>query len=242
MDTATAEIGHNQPTPFEALEARKEELLSAVDRMPELDNQVTADKANEFLAQLRSFGKAAEAERKAEKQPLDEQTREIQSRYKALTGPVEAATKLVKDKLSAYLRKQEQKRLEAEKRQREEADKLKREAEEAATKAAQADSNSDAINLATAAEARHKEAARVEAEADATAKTTSQVHGNFGSATSLRTVWSAKITDYDQALATLKDNDDVRAAVEKAANQLARSPASRKMTFPGIEFVSEQKV
>lgn len=60
--------------------------------------------------------------------------------------------------------------------------------------------------------------------------------GAKGQRTKLVTVWSAKIVDYDAALAALRNHSSVVACIQAIADDTARSRA--KTPIPGVEFIS----
>lgn len=245
-DAVVAEIGHNQePTKYDQLTERRDVLLATarkwLEERPVITDQVMADTAADFLKQLKAFEKEAESERKAEKKPHDDAAKAIQARYAELKDPVKTAEGFIKKKVEAYLKAELKKKQEAERAAREEAERKKREAHEAEMMALQAAQTGDAVDAAGEADRTAEAAVLAEKEADAVANQKTQVHGEFGSAAGLKKTYKAVITDHDTALMHFKDHPDVVAVVQKLANGIARSPASRHQKIPGVEIVEDLK-
>lgn len=80
-------MGANNPpeaTPFEAIKVNIEDLLIEAHNWAdgtEVTTQAQVDEAGRLISDLEQAAKAAEAQRVAEKKPLDEQIAEIQARY-----------------------------------------------------------------------------------------------------------------------------------------------------------------
>lgn len=179
---------------FASQTKRRDELLAAAKRAPTaIDDDEAAGKVTDFIKQLAAAVKAAEATRVDEKEPFLESGRTVDGFFKAITEPLKKAKVSITSVLTIY-----QKRIaDAERKAREEiARKAREEAEATAKKAAEAEAKiKDAVDLDNAVEA---EAARVQAEAaaaeakksaDAKAAELSQVRGDYGGHSSLRTSW-----------------------------------------------------
>lgn len=255
MSTQLAGLGHNiPPEPFVELNERRNALAAVANKWiterPEITNQEVADKLDLFIKQTRTFEQTAEKERKAEVEPLNKAKTEIQRRYAELLAPIQKAVAELKPRLAAYLQIKERKRQELERKAREEAERKAYAAEEARQRAEEetrkaqegesTGSGSDVIGAQVEAEAAAREAEEAARAAEHAARCKAQVKGDYGRATVLRSDWKARFTDYDAALNHLKEHPDLKAAIQKVCNGLARSPATRKMPIPGVEFYEEK--
>jgi len=250
--------GNNPPTDEEAflsevasrhgqLLARRAELMHAADRAPEtiLDDE-TASKAADFIKQLSTHEKAANAARTEEKQPFLERGRWIDGFFKttAVAG-IAAVKKSITQSLTAYQRKiaeEERQRREAEeRRQREEAERARREAEERA-KAAETDADLDAAITAEeqAAEAQ-AQAERAERATQAGAADMSRQHSAAGTVASLRTM--TKCTAFDPGTVDLEALRPhlSHADIEKAIRAFIRA-GGHELRGATIEEISETRV
>ncbi len=255
---ATAEIGHNQSEHSEEFQ----ELLDRAEALKETGNKwinerptftdETAPKANSFLEQLTKFSKKVETTRKAEKEPILQQGRELDARFKALTEALSPIVKTMKERMTVYLKEQDRLRREEAERVRADALKKENEAKEAARIAREAEENAnaggnagtdtDVVGLQADADAKIEEAQTTAAQAEQLAQAKSKVQGDMGNARGLKTYWKATITDPDKAVDHFKKHPDLLAVVQKLADGIARSPASRHQEIPGIEITSEERV
>lgn len=208
MDAIVHNIGSNNPPPdllvgellreklledHADLLARRDELLDAANRIPEISDEDVARKVGDYIKQLTSAAKAADAARVGAKEPYLEGSRGVDGFFKNISEPLADVKKRTEAKLTAYLREKEA----IERRRRQEEERLAREAAEAArldaerSAAALRDEKSldDAINADAALD--HAQADLVKAEISATAKASelSQTRGEYGSMSSLRTSW-----------------------------------------------------
>lgn len=255
---ATAEIGHNQPehsADFKALAERAKALTETgnkwINERPVFDAG-TAPKANSFLEQLTKFSKKVEATRKKEKEPILQQGRDLDASFKALTEALTPIVKTMKERMTVYLKEQDRLRREEAERVRAEAERKEKEAREAARIALEAEeranagdnvgTDTDVVGLQSDAAAKIEDAQSTAAEAEQLAQSKAKVQGDMGNARGLKTYWKATITDPDKAVNHFKRHPDVLAVVQKLADGLARSPASRHQEIPGIEIISEERV
>lgn len=137
-------IGHNLPTEAEAtfdqLSARTSALVENANlwanERPEITNEEEAEKAGDFLDQLRKLGadKAGQLDkaRLTEQQPHTERVEIIRERYRPLKRSVEIAMKLMKGKLTVWLNKKDAEAAEERRRADEVARKAREDAERAA--------------------------------------------------------------------------------------------------------------
>jgi len=197
-----AVVGDNRPpmTPYEIAEKAVndiyDECMLWLDGKT-VDSQALADGVGNLLTEIRKAEKLADDSRKAEKAQLDEQVKEIQSRYNLLIGE----TKTVKGKtvLAAEACKTALKPwLEAEAARIAEEARLRREEADRQLAAAQAALQaSDAANLAerAAAEELLGAAKKAETVANKAERVTATAGGVFGRAIGLRTVHKVRIDD-----------------------------------------------
>lgn len=219
-----ANIGHNQPPPFEAIGLHIEDLfqlvsdtLAGVDAVQNDEQDAALD---ELLDEFRKARKTADEERAAEKRPHDDAGKAVQAKWKPYLERCDMATVEIKAKLTPYRA--------AKIAARDEAARIAREEAEAKQKAAQdALRQSDDLEARFAAEEQLKQAAKLTAAANRADR----------SATGLRTSWEAEVTDRRAALNHyVKTNPEAFIAlIQDLADKDARSEATRR-DIPGIVF------
>lgn len=207
-DALEALIGSNNPPPDllvgEALREklqdenrdlikRRDELLAAANRIPEINGDDIAGRVGDFVKQLTTLHKAAESKRTDAKEPYLEGGRHIDGFFKAITDPVGNVKKTIERRLTDYLREKE---LRA-RREREEQERLAREAAEAARKEAEAKAKalqderdlSAAIEAEKAADTAQADLVKAEQAAEVKPAELSRTRGEYGAVSSLRTAW-----------------------------------------------------
>lgn len=219
-----ADIGHNQPPPFEAMGMHIEDLfqlvsdtLAGVDAVQNDDQDAALDG---LLDDFRKAKKAADEHRATEKRPHDDAAKQVQAKWKPLLDRCDMAASEIKAKLTPYRA--------AKIAAREEAARIAREEAEAKQKAAQeALRQSDDLEARFAAEEQLKAASKLTAAANRADR----------AATGLRTYWTAEITDRRAALNHyVKANPDAFIAlIQDLADKDARNEATRR-DIPGIQF------
>lgn len=186
--------------------ARRDELIEASGRIPDIDNEDIARRAGDFVKQLMAAMKAAEAARVGAKEPYLEASRAVDGFFRALWDPLDKVKRDVERRLTTFLRV----KADAERREREERERQARAAEaerrrEADEAAARMQSQRD-LDEAVAADERAKqaEADRVKStkEAEAKAAEMSRTRGEYGSVSSLRTTWT--FSDLDRGTLDLE--------------------------------------
>lgn len=217
MTDALAELlNHNRPPPDlltgDALRdklrdenydliVRRDELLAAAALVPEVTSDDVAGKVTDFIKQLAALAKAADAKRVGAKEPFLEGGRTVDGFFKAITDPVAAAKTGVERKLTTYLRDKEAKarreREEQERQAREAAEAARRDAEERARAMRDQASLQAAVEAEKAAELAAADLVRAEQAATVKAAELSQTRGEYGSLSSLRTVWTFDGIDRD---------------------------------------------
>ena len=160
--------GHNLPTEAEAtfdqLQARTSTLVETANRWanerPEITNEEEAEKAGDFLDQLRKLGTdktgAIDKARLAEQKPHTDAVDAIRERYRPVKRAVEIAAKLMKAKLTVWLNKKDAEAAEERRRADDVARKAREEAEEAKKRAE--DGEGDVIGNTLRAEEAKKRA------------------------------------------------------------------------------------
>ena len=229
-------IGHNS-----GFAARSADLLATgkrwFDEIIEIKDQKTADICSDYINQVRAFIKEVEKSRKEMKAPVLERGKQIDAEHKAFYTDLETIVSTLASRQTAYLqevqRRQDEERRAAEEKARQEAI-----AAEEARKKAEEENSFDATKLAEEAE-RKAEAAAEQAEAAEQQK--AQAKGDLAPrAMSLRTSYSARVTDYDLALEHYRNHPNVRATIDTIANGDARHHKG-EIKIPGVEIITTQK-
>lgn len=235
MTDQTPGPGHNLP-PIEEIRQRTDDLIAATDawleKVPEIGDEETAGKASDLLDQLRAEFKAAEKERKAEKQPHLDAGKAVDEAYKPVTARLTVAAEAIKNLITPWLQKKQAAEDAARRKREEDARKAQEEADRIAAEAEKANSI-DAQIAATEAQER-AEAAQKDAETERKAQT----RGDFGRTTALRTTYRGEIADWDAALAFYSTDPLVSEAVAKA---IARDIRGGTRVIPGVRIIQEQK-
>lgn len=176
-----------------SIAGRRDVLLAAVARVPEITDDGTSGKVADFLRQMAEHVKTATAWKDDAKKPVLALDRAIMEQLKALATPVEDARAKLNLRQTAYLVTKEARerkaREEAERVAREAAMEAERLAQEAAAKA-QTDADLDAA--ITAEQVAQEAAAKVEeavALAHAKPADLTRITGALGTTTSLGRKW-----------------------------------------------------
>lgn len=239
MDRGIGDNNPPEPTPFERVSARIEELHTEashwLDGEP-IANQGQADAVAGLIQMLREAHKLTDDARKAEKKPLDDAIKAIQARYKPVLDKAETASDVAKKALSPWLAKIEaEKRAEAE-RKRLEAEKAQRAAREAAEKARQAH------DLAAAEEAQRlaDEAQVADRIARSAENAKARSKGGAGRAIGLRTSYHPSVTDYAELARHVwrTDADAMKDWLLEYAQQQFRAG---KRDLPGVEIIEKKE-
>jgi len=239
-DNPRVVIGDNnppEPTPYEAISLHVSDLAETaqgfLDGEP-ITTQVMADEVGKLLAAAREAEKAAEAQRKIEAKPFDDGKAAVQ----ALWTPIKAKCSLVSDTAKKALAPF----LEAEQAKRDAAAVEARKEAEAKAKAAQDALRAiDATNLAEreAAEQLLKDAGKAERLANKAEKGKALVAGGARSV-SLRSVWSAELTDRREALSHyMREQPD--ALADWLIDQANKDVAAGVRSIPGFT-IKDKKV
>lgn len=196
-------IGHNNPpetTPFDLVRIKITDLYEEAKNWLDgdlIDNQEQADAVQSLMRMIQAAEKEADSARKDEAKPHDDAKAEIQGRYNLLIGKTKSVTGLTvravedcKQALAPWLKKRDDEI-------RAEAEAIRKAAEEKQRLAVQAMQQRDASSLESIeqAEALAQEAKQLDAVAKRAENTRANAKGS-GRAASLRTYYTAEITDH----------------------------------------------
>lgn len=190
-----------------------------------VETQEQADKIAVWAKKVAEIKTKADAEFDVEKKPIREEAKRVDDRWR-FRQDIESFAKLLKRSLDSWLKELGRREAERQRLAREEADKLKREAEAKAREAEKAKTLQEGGVATLFAEEVNREAealAEKARRADQEAAARSVSAGRTGAKVSLRTYYVHEITDYDALLMALKDEPEVREAVDKIAARIART-------------------
>ena len=227
--------------------------------------------AGDLRKMIRSRMKAAEDLRLAWTGPINKGVKAINAFFGARVEPLEKADKHV-DQLMLKWSREEENRIKSEQdRLRKKADdkaladakaieeqaRIAREQENAAAAAGDTQGAEQAAEVARAAETKRDQIIDQAAALPAADTTVRRARGIFGSTSSVRKSWKARITDLralpDDAIALIMDNEDAKDAIRKALKTLIEphlstlrinprpSPAASAQ-LPGIEFFEDDSI
>lgn len=225
MEDKMAVIGHNEP-----LVMRASELVATANRWaterPEITDDQTGDDCDSFLTQIKEILAAYEEARKAEREPLLEAGKEIQSRYAVLVAPLQKVREILKPRLSAW-NKLKQKRLDeeaaAKRKEAEEAERVAAAKQKTADEAMKTE-GSDAIGAAVVADEAAKEAEDLAKQAVVAGRQKASTKGDLSArSTGLRKTWFAELTNVNKALRYYGYREEVKELMVKLASAEARS-------------------
>lgn len=226
------------------------EMAEAFLKKP-IATQDQADQAAVWSKKLAAIAKKATDLHKVEKQPSLDEGRRIDDKWRGLKEDPAALAKRLKRHLDDWLIAQARIEEERQRKAREEADRIRREAEEAAARAAEAsrkaeeerqrreqqnagsvgslfsaEADAEADRLEQERERRLREAedaAKRAADAEREAAARNAAAGRTGAKVSLHTYYLGAVDDYDAALLAVKNEPEIREAVEKIVNRIARN-------------------
>lgn len=253
-DANMAGPGHNNPpsdlpydlAAFQPLELRAREIADAgADwiTLPKIETEEQAQKANDFLSQVKKIEKDTEAERKVQKAPHDARAKAVDSAFKLLLEPLGKIAAPVKQKLVAFA----DAKAEAERRAKAiQAEEARQQAEEAARKLAQAEARGDVFGQAEA-EAKAKDAAKMAKAAAKPVQTQIKSATGGGRTMSARTIKRARIANINKAFGHFRDhpNPDYLASLESMLIRMAEAELRRAdgpSDVPGFETYDERSI
>jgi len=239
------EIGHNIGAGFEALTEEAKALVEKCSRLAgEEINAANAGIIRDAIGDEVKLRKKLDNAKGDEKRPHLDANAEIEARYKKVLSQIADAATALSKRLKAFIEAEEQKR-------REEAERIRKAAEEEQRKAAEA-----AAALATAqepdpfeqfdADQARKDAEAAKERADAAAKAAAErvrvasAEGNTR-ATSLKSTWSAELTDAAALVAHYATRQSVIEAALALANAEMRNTKGQAQ-IPGVKAHEERKV
>lgn len=227
-----------------------------------ISTQEQADQAGVWAKRLAGIANKADEQFNVEKRPWLDGGNAVDDKWRDLRTDAKDLAKKLKKHGEAWLKELDRQEQDRQRKAREDADRIRREAEAAEQRAADAAraveeekarreaSTSPGIASSFAQES-EQEALQIEAEAEAKRLSERAVQaareaqarpvfaGRTGAKMSLHTYWVANITDYDALVMALKDEPEVREAVEKIANRVARN---KDAALPaGMERVPDKR-
>lgn len=253
LDELLAKPGDNRPPPLEllrdeleaeneALLRRKDELLGAVARMPDIASDETAGKVADLIKMITACAKKADSARVSRKEPFLEGGRAVDGYFKArILDQLDKAKKGVEAKLGVYLRA----KADRERRAREEADRIARQAaQDAADQAAKAadamrtEKDLDkAMDLARQAEEATAQAAVATKAAAAKPADLSRTRGDAGALGTLQARWTFKDIDRNSVNLEMLRNylsvDEIGKAVRLYIKAMGAEEMKRIITTEG---------
>jgi hypothetical protein len=229
-------IGGNNPPPRELHALHIEELMEQaqgfLDGEP-IANQAQADAIGTLLGMLRQAKSGAEEQRKIEAKPFDDGKAEVQAFWIPLKGRIELAEDIAKKALAPFLAAEEARKQAEAARAREQA----RRAQRAAQEALQAASTP---NLAAREEAERllTEANKADKAANRAEKAKPMAAG-LGRSVSLRSRWTATLTDSAKALSHYRERqpEELR---EWLREQAQRDVNGGARDIPGFSITEER--
>lgn len=217
------------------------DLVAAAERAKAEDDD-TLGRCGDLVKAYRTAIGHIEAAHKTIKQPYLDGGRLVDAERKMLIGPVEDAKRKVEGIANAYVAKKdaearaERARIEAEQRAAAEAaakaererEEAERAAERAALAAATADERAAADARAAEAAKKAEEAMAAAALAPAIPDRPEQIRSDAGATVSGKQEWKSEVIDYEIAFIAVADDENVRAAIDKAIARRVRA-GSRKI-------------
>lgn len=252
-DSNAAGIGHNsgQDLPydlaaFQPLEQRARDIADAGAawiKLPQIETEEQAQKANDFLAQVKKIEKDTEAERKKQKAPHEMAGKAVDAAFKGLLDPLGKISGPIKTKLLAFTEAKAEAERKEKARQAEEA---RKEAEEAARLKVQAEARGDVFGQAEA-EAKAKDAQKMAKAAAKETKTQVKSATGGGRTMAVRSVKRAKITSINVAFAHFRDhpNPAYRDSLDAILIRMAEAELRRAdgpEQIPGFEAYAERTI
>jgi len=245
--TETAGLGHNQPDASVAMQDRADQLAATCNAWLTTVDKITtpeqAEKADDLKELIKAELKEVESVRTSAKRPHLDANKAIDQTYNPIKAQLQTIQDLFTPLRTAWLKKLEDERLEAERvaneeamRKLQEAEDARKAAEDAAAAQATSEAPVDIVGTTLQAEDARKAAEEAVEVAHRVTQSTVGVKGNYAPRTSsLRSQWHAEITDYDLALANFKDHHKVKELILQLAN--AGATSAEKKPIPGVLFV-----
>lgn len=252
-DSNPARPGHNSGdampydlAAFQPLELRAREIADAGAawiKLPKIETEEQAQKANDFLAQVKKIEKDTEAERKAQKAPHETAGKAVDAAFKGLLDPLSKIAGPVKSKLVAFA---DEKRRAEEVEKARLAEEARKATEESERLKAQAEQRGDVFGQAEAEKAA-KDAAKMAKDAAKPVKAQIKSATGGGRTMAVRTIKRARITNINKAFAFFRDHADegFLNALQTEITRMAEFELRRKdgpSEIPGIEVYEERNI
>ena len=250
-ENTPAPMGHNSggnlpydPEALQPLELRAREIADAGAawiKLPKIETEEQAQKANDFLAQVKKIEKDTEAERKLQKKPHADAGAAVDKAFNGLLEPLSKIAGQVKPKLLAFA---EAKAAEERAEKARLAEEARKAAEEAGRLKAQAEARGDVFGQAEA-EAAAKDAEKMAKEAAKETKTQIKSATGGGRTLSARVTYRATIDNPNKAFAWFRDHERYGQALRDLMVRMAE--AERRSVegvdeIPGVTFTEERSI
>lgn len=219
-----------------------------------VQSQEQADQIAVWSKKIAGILSSANVKFKAEKQPWTDGGKKVDDRWR-WRQDADTLAKSLKRSLDAWLNELDRREKERQRRAAEEAARIQREADEArrkaeeAERAAQVEAEDGSVSMFANeaqreadrldAERKAQELAERAAQANREAEARNVNAGRTGARVSLRTFYEARIVDYDKLVMALKDEPEVREAIAKIANRIARTQGAAMPE--GSERIEERR-
>lgn len=231
-------IGHNNPpSPFDELEQEAGDLYGECGNWldgSKIEDDEQAGAVADLINLIRDVSKRFEENRKSEKQPHIDAGKAVDAKHKKAVKPLDTALDMLKKALTDWQVKKDAEIKAAQEAARKDAEEKQRLAQEAMQSRQTLDDAEDAERLV-------KEAKEAEIAFKVANKKTSNAKGSVGRATSLRTTYEAKVTDYREAARWLwaRNSQQFNDLIDKLAQQHVRSG---EREIPGVEVIESKTV
>jgi len=244
-DEPPAPVGHNSASSDDPQEALWLEFLGEKEQAEEflrkgIKTQDDADKASIWKDRIMKIKSRAAALFKAEKQPILDEGKRIDDRWRSLAHDRDSETVEMVNKLrlgmEAFLKVKKAEEDARQRKARQEFEAAQRAAAEAARKAQESDQQSEREREAARQEAERLAAQARAAEQEAEARKVNA--GRTGARTTIRVEKRGEIVDYDALLMALKDRAEIKEIVQSLANRAAKSG----FELAGMKIVEVERV
>jgi DNA repair exonuclease SbcCD ATPase subunit len=248
IDDHPPDFGHNQPpSAFAFADDAFRDLSDWLLGHPAIVDEDTARKAKLCLDRSNGVLKDLEEAREKEAKPLWQCWQDARAKYARPLDRLEKLVAELKARMTVFARAEEAKRLAIAAEARRKAAEIERAARDAEARerearenAAQGDLEANVGAAIAEADAKFDEAKRALHEAQIAERDAHvKIGGGFQRAAGLRTTYAFVIDDAPKALVALWPNEDIRAAIEKAArayDKLYKRPPD------GVRKVEERKL
>lgn len=209
---------------------KAEEALSRATAIT-VKTETDYNEAGDFIADLKSYKNALEKERKDITGPLDQAKKKIMAKFRPHVDNIDQAIRAINNKMTAYYREQETKRLKAEAEAAEKARKERERLEDRARKASEKGQEEKA------------EALR-EQQANVAAKPVAPTANKQTGSTTVVTTYKAEVFDKLSLIEAIAKGEQSMELVEINHVALNKMAAAQKdsLQVPGVRVRKEQSV